>query len=217
MIDIKPSNSLRSSIKNDAPSKTLSENYGRSSGYDGDSDEYHAGYSAALIYVQTGLSEFEELFREVAKLVFFAQSGYRKKYPIVVAAYGNGSDFIHDKKYFDMGYLSDRFSDTKIMEVLKNLSGTDKSDIPAVIPDFFPKTDNRSLYSGKTRFEKDDLMVIIGKKEEVFFADHLQEKFSYSVKKRILFVEIDGDNVNWNYKNFDKFFNKMELDHVEIL
>lgn len=191
MNNIKPPKNLISKLRHNAPSGSISENFGRTVGYFGDSDDETKGYSAILIYIQLGLSESKELILEVVRLILSVQKDYRKKYQIIPAAFGKGKDFIHKKKYFNMGSYNDSQLDTKIVEEIRTLSSKKKSDVPAILPDFFPKTDIRSLYYGKTKFDKSDLMVIIGKKDEVFFAEHLQDKMTLSVKKRILFVEID--------------------------
>jgi hypothetical protein len=206
MTSTKPLKSLLSAIRQNAPSTTVSENYGRNAGYFGDYDESTRGYKAIMIYIQLGLSEYDELIIEVVRAILTIQKGYGKKYQIIPAAFGKGMDFILEGKYFDMGYTSDKLNDTKIAKELKNLSGTEKSEVPAIIPDFFPKTDIRSLYYGKTRFERSDMMAIIYKKDELAFAEILKDKFTYELKKRILFVEIEENNVNWHYKNFTPEF-----------
>jgi hypothetical protein len=208
MDNIKPTSTLFLKIRRDAPSSTLSENYGRTGGYYGDEDEETSGYSAVMIYVQLGLQDYYDVILEAVRLVLKVQLGYRKKYPIVISAFGKGIEFIHEGKYFEMGYMNDKFSDTKIAEKLKLLSSKDTSETPAVIHKLFPKTDMRSLYGGKTRFEQNDFMVIIAKKGELIFANELELLLKQSVKKRILVLEIDEKNVFWNYKIFDfKFFN----------
>jgi len=52
----------------------------------------------------------------------------------------------------------------------------------AIIPELFPKTDMRSLYSGKIKIEKDDLLIIIGRKNEVIFSEDLKNKIKPSIK-----------------------------------
>ena len=66
---------------------------------------------------------------------------------------------------------------------------------PAIIPQLFPKTDMRSFYHGKTKIDKDDLLVIIGCKAEVFLNESLQGKIRGKLKKQILSVEIGEDEV----------------------
>lgn len=207
MLDYKPPTNLRNELRRNAPSSTLSENYGRSGGYFGDYDEETVGYSSILIYIQLGLAEHYDIILEVVRLMLSIQSGYEKKYSLLPAAFGTGTDFIHKGKYFDLGYMTDNLLATKIAEALRDLSGTGKSEIPAILPEFFPKTDMRSLYSGKTSFDKKDFMVIIARKGEWVLAEHLQDKITYDFKKRILLVEIDEEAVNWKYRDVEFEFN----------
>ncbi len=197
---------LFNKLKDNAPTITISEDYGRGQEYFGDYDEDASGYKAVMIYIQLGLSEYEDLIKEVVNLILKVQGCYSKHYPLVVAAFGKGKEFIHDRKYFEMGFMNDWMANTKISKVLVDLCKKEKSDIPAIIPDFFPKTDMRSLYDGKMKFETGDLMVIIGKIDEVFFSSELQNRFKAWMKKSILFVEIDGENVNWKFKNYEILF-----------
>jgi len=206
MIDVKAPRNLKRILSKNAPSRTVSENWGRNIDYYGDSDVTTAGYRSILIYIQLGLEEYEELVNEVVKLVLQVQRGINKKYPIVVSAFGRGDELIHDKKHFKMGYINDRLAGKQIANALIALSSKEECKIPAIIPKFFPKTDIRSIYGGKTAFEKDDLMVIIGKKDEVYFAKNLQDTFRSWMKKRILFIEIDNNCVNWNYRYFEMKF-----------
>ena len=106
-------------------------------------------------------------------MILSVQNDFQKKYSLVPALFGKGLDLIHATKYFDLGYITDRQAGSTFANLLKTLTGTNKSDIPAIIPLLFPKTDMRSLNYGKTKFECDDLMVINGKKGEVVIAENL--------------------------------------------
>ncbi|MDP2363662.1 MAG: hypothetical protein Q8M94_07825, partial [Ignavibacteria bacterium] len=189
-----------------APSRTASENDGRRGDYFGDYDEETRGFKAIMIYIQHGLAEYYELIREVVKLVLAVQSGNGGKYQIIPVAFGKGSNFSPLRQYFNMGYITDKLAEIRIADAIQEITGNEKSDVPAVIPDFFIKTDARSLINGKIRFEQKDLMVIIGKKSEVVFAEKLRNQFTVDIKKRILFVEIDENSVNWIFRNLQPEF-----------
>jgi hypothetical protein len=205
-MEFKPPRNLISALRNNAPSTTLSENYGRRGEYYGGEDAETKGYKSIMLFIQIGLSDYNDLILEVVKLILSVQNDFQKKYSIVPAIFGKGLDLIHATKYFDMGYIEDRQAGSTLANILKTLTGTDKSDIPAIIPLLFPKTDMRSLYYGKTKFDRDDLMIIIGKKGEVVFAENLKDKLTNSVKKRILFVEIEENSVNWIFRNYEPEF-----------
>jgi hypothetical protein len=185
-----------------APSYAVTENYGRRMGFYGDADETDSGYKSICIYVQNGLSEYNDLFKDVARGIFRIQSENRRKYPLIVFGFGKTNHLQHVGKYFEMGFLNDSLSVSKIAEELSNISGS-VSCSPAIIPEFFPKTGLLSLYSGKTRIEGDDLLIIIGHENEVFFNDTLQDKLTYSLKKRILLIEITKADVSYKISNFD--------------
>ena len=61
-------------ISQNAPSYQTSENYGRSGGYYGGSEEYGRSYKSISIYVQNGLYDQIELFKEISKSIFKIQS-----------------------------------------------------------------------------------------------------------------------------------------------
>lgn len=202
MTNYKPPLALATTIRRNAPTSTLSENSGRSGGYYGDEDEETTGYKSVILLIQKGLAKYDELILEVVRLILAVQKGYRKKYAIVPAVFGQGADLINGTRYFDMGYYTDRQSDQTIADILNKLTGEEKSDVPAIIPYFFPKTDNRSLYGGKTAIDKNDLIIVIGRKGEVVFADDLEMMLTDSFKRRVLFVEIDDNSAEWLYQEF---------------
>ncbi|MEI6091763.1 MAG: hypothetical protein WCR42_15005 [bacterium] len=202
MTNYKPPLALATTIRRNAPTSTLSENSGRSGGYYGDEDEETTGYKSVILLIQKGLAEYGELMLEVVNLILAVQKGYRKKYAIVPAVFGQGADLIKSNRYFNMGYYTDRQSNQTIADILNKLTGEEKCDVPAIIPYFFPKTDNRSLYGGKTALDKNDLMVIVGIKGEVVFADELEIMLTDSFNSRILFVEIGDNSAEWLYQEF---------------
>ncbi len=199
-------NKLSSRILADAPTKTVSENWGRQMGEYYDEDLETSGYASVLLYVQLGLSEYGDLIKEVIKLIFQVQNEYIGRYVLLPVAFGKDNKFIHNKKYFNFGYRDGISGIGSVHKEVMNLTNTAISEVPAVIPDFFPKTDARSLYSGKVKFERDDLMIIVGKKSDVAFLEELRHRFTASIKKRILFVEIEENSVNWNYRKIEPKF-----------
>lgn len=207
LLNIKPPNNLFRKIRDEAPLITLSENYGRSGGYYGDEDSHTRGYRGVLIYIQKGLGNYSDLVLNTVKLILSVQSEVGKKYPLVPFCFGDGDKLKHEGKYFDLGYSNDRFNDRRIADVLLNLSGNEPGYIPAVITELFPRVGTKSLYHGKTGFDRDDLLVFIGRKDEVVFSRILKQKITYNIKKHMLFVEIETDRVNWKFKIRElKFF-----------
>jgi len=183
-------------FKNNAPTYDVSENYERRSGYYGDSDETAVGYKSVCIYVQNGLADYLDLFKEIARGLFRIQSEHQRKFPLVVFGFGNTNHLQHEHKYFDFGYLNDYMAVIKVAEVIARASGTIQCN-PTIIPELFPKTDIRSLYYGKTSIERGDLLVIIGRVNEIFLNETLEDKITGRLRRQILLVEISQDNVSF--------------------
>ena len=196
-------------ISQNAPSYQTSENYGRSGGYYGGSEEYGRSYKSICIYIQNGLSNEIELFKVISKAVFKIQCDNKRKYPLLVFGFGKTEFLQYEKKYFDFGYTNSWHNANSVAEAISRISGTEKVEM-AIMPELFPKTDIRSLYYGKTKIEPDDLLIIIGKKDEVSLDENLKKKNSHRInklKKRTLLVEILTKNVCFNYKPMELFLN----------
>jgi len=208
-MDYKPPRVLASDIKTFAPTHTVE---GDRRGYlDGDYDETYSGYKSVIIYIQKGLSDYSELIENVARLALNIQKGGGRKYPLIPVSFGQEEELTHEGKYFDLGYINDYLNDTEIAKALMRLS-TNKPVNPAIIPELFPKTDKRSLYYGKTEVNEDDLLIIIGKKDQVYFDKRIENKLKKSIQRRILFVEIAEDKINWIFRKYQpNFINKNEI------
>lgn len=209
MENYKPPQLLASKIKQDAPTRTVEAD--RRGYYGGGYDETYASFESVLIYIQKGLANYSELIENVVRLALQVQQESSRKYPLIPMSFGKEEELTHDGKYFDLGYANDSYNDTKITDALKKLS-TAKPANPAIIPQLFPKTDKRSLYHGKIKATYEDLLIIIGKKGQVYFDESLKHKLKKSMRQRILFVEIDEDNINWIYRKYQPdFINKNEF------
>jgi hypothetical protein len=207
-IKIKFPSRLIHKINQNAPSYQTSENYGRSGGYYGGSEEYGRSYKSISIYVQNGLYDQIELFKEISQSIFKIQSNNKRKYPLLVFGFGETEHLQHEKKYFDLGYANSWHNANKIAETIARISGN-KPVKNAIIPELFPKSDIRSLYGGKTKIEQDDLLIIIGKKDEVLLDENLKKKISLRINKlmkRTLLVQINNNDVTFNFRPKD-FYN----------
>jgi len=200
-------NSIIRKIIEKAPTYTVSENYGRRGGFYGDSDEYAKGYKSICIYVQNGLEEKTDLFKIIAKAIFEIQENNCRKYPLLVFGFGDTKYLQHEKKYFDFGYLNDVYNVNKVAKTISRISGN-KTVRRAIIPELFPKTDKRSLYAGKIKIDRDDLLIIIGRNNEVFISENLKNKIKPNINKQIFLVEIKDENVNYIFKPKEINFSK---------
>lgn len=198
---IKPPSSIFSKVKDYGVPISSSENGGRSGGYYEDEDSESRGYRSVILLIQKGLASCKDQVLEAVRLVLRVQKGIGIKYPIIPCSFGGNEELHHEGKYFDMGYMNDWMDDYKITEVLLHLSGSELDNNTSVINRFYPSADNRSLYNGKTNAKDSDLIVIIGRKDEVVISQELLGKISSSIKKHILFVEINGENTNWYFRN----------------
>jgi hypothetical protein len=204
---LKPPGVLYSKIMRTAPTYDIEGD--RRGYFGGGSEESFSSFESVLVYIQKGLGDKKDLIKQVVMLILQVQEGGNRKYPLVPMAFGNEQTLIHEKKYFELGYLNDAYNNMRITEVLSRLSSTQEVD-KAVIPELFPKTDARSLYHGKTRVTENDLLVIIGRKNQVFFDESLKLKLKVNIRKHVLFVEIEDENVNWIYKNYKPVFINLE-------
>ncbi len=180
--EIKFPNNLLHRVNQDVPSYQISENYGRRGGYYSDSEEYGKSYKSICIYIQNGLSNEIELFKVISKAVFKIQCDNKRKYPLLVFGFGKTEFLQHEKKYFDFGYTNSWHNANRVAETISRISGTNKVEM-ALIPELFPKTDIRSLYSGKINIERDDLLVIIGYKNQFALDEELKKRISHKKNK----------------------------------
>lgn len=188
-----PSSIIRK-LKRYAPSYTVSENYGRKSGYSGDYDESSRSYDRILVYVQNGLSEKTDVFKSIVNGVFEVQSSNMKKYSLCVFGYGSTEYLQHEKKKFDLGFINSNHNIGLIAKTIARISGN-QNPKTAIIPKLFPKKENRIPYSGTSRIDQGDLLVIIGEANKIQFNEKLKQKIKLSIRKHILFVEIGDGKV----------------------
>lgn len=189
-------------LKYAAPSYDVSENYGRPGGFFGDYDERASGYKAILIYVQNGLADYMPLFKNIARALISVQEGCNRRYPMIVFGFGTTDYLQNEGKFFDFGFVNDWQNDHKVAEAMARISGSNPV-IPAIIPELYPKSGAQNPYKGKFRVDREDLLVIIGKKDEIFFSRNLKDIITTSLKKQILIIEILEDGINPVYKSMD--------------
>ncbi len=186
-------------LQSNAPNYDVSENYGRRGGYYGDSEESGSGYKSICIYVQNGLAKYVDLFREVARGVLKVQSNNMRRYPLLVFGFGNPDFLQHEKKFFDFGYLGDIQSSNIVADTIARVSGPDPAS-PAIIPELYPRKGMRIPYLGKTKIEREDLLVIIGKEKEVLINEAFKSLITGKLRKQILKVTICDEQVVFEIK-----------------
>jgi len=149
-----------SKARSRAPSRTVSENWGRSIGYYGDADETTHGYEAVLLYVRKGLGHME-IILPVVRFAFKVQNELRKPWTLVPLSYGWGDELKHLGTDIPIRYVNDSANNRYIAKDICKLAGQELESDPAVVPQLFPRTDVRSLYGGKVKVTGRDLVVFV--------------------------------------------------------
>jgi hypothetical protein len=183
------------------------------------SDEERHGYKNIIIYVQNGLGDKIDLFKEIVYGIFKIQANSSRRYNIFTFGFGKTQSLQHENKLIkDLGYPFETINYNKIAEIISRISGLERIN-PAIINELFPQTGVTSLYHGKTKIENHDLLIIIGNKNEVFLGDNLKDKIKSDLMKRMLFVEIDNNEVTYktnkeiefNYKSLINLNNNKNM------
>ena len=143
-----------------APSRTNSENWGRSIGYYGDEDDTTRGYEAVILYVRKGLGHLE-IILPVIQFAFEVQRGLRKPWTLVPLSYGWGDELKHLGTDILIRYVNQDADSRHYAKDLCNLAGQELEPGTAVVKQLFPRTDIRSLYGGKTGVTRNDLLVFV--------------------------------------------------------
>ena len=144
-------------IRNQAPSHTISENWGRSGGFYGDADESTSGYESVLIYMRRGLGR-PEISAPVIEFALEVQREYSARWTLIPLSYGWGDEL----KHMGTDIVMNRSTRAdKITPVLCEVAGDVVEPGAAVVSKLFPRTDIRSLYQGKVRVTERDLLVFV--------------------------------------------------------
>ena len=189
-------------LKQAAPLTREIENGGRRFGQYYDSSEGGRGYRDFCIYVQNGLAENTELFKEFVSGLYKINVENYRNCRIYFFGFGTGPDLQYDNNCIISGYWSDKSLKDNMIKALVRISGTTPSG-PAYIPMLFPPTGIGNYFTRKSRVESSDLVIIIGKEKEVILDEGLKQKFTFSLKKHILFVEIGTEEVSYKTKEID--------------
>lgn len=180
-------------IRNQAPSRTISENWGRSGGFYGDEDESTSGYDSVLIYVRRGLGR-PEIIAPVIEFALEVQREYSARWTLIPLSYGWGDELKH------MGtdiVMNRSMRADKITPVLCEVAGDVVEPGAAVVPKLFPRTDIRSLYQGKVRVTDRDLLVFVDFEDGPWLAEGI--RISGQMRRRTVVVRLNEamDTAEW--------------------
>lgn len=195
---------IKRKILKKAPIVSSSENSGRRFGDFSEYDIDSRAYSNILFYIQKGLASHSELIKNILKPILKIQYAASIKYNIIPFTFGNYDEPFYKGKCFSINYQP---SISKIAKVLLELTGDKNSQNPAIIPRLFPASTAANSYSGgKTGIKKkEDLLIVIGKKNEIYFEESIKEEVE-KFRKQILFVEIENESANWHFNDFEPNF-----------
>ena len=209
-ITIKLPQLLYKKISDNAPVQTISDGWerGRSNVFGDDIyEESSRAYKNVLFYVQIGLAEEIEIIKKIVDLVLRVQQNSGIKWYLIPTSFGDNTELIYEKKYFEMGYMTDTMNINVIVKVLARLSGKNKIKENAVIPDLIPRKNGKCILRGKSRIDNNDLLVIIGEEGKVYFNQELKNHLKLSIRKHILFVSFGKDEIKYYFgKNLPQFF-----------
>jgi len=173
-----------------APSRTVSENWGRQGGFFGDEDLTTSGYKSVLIYVRKGLGHFD-VIKPVVDFVMAVQYDLQAKWPLIPLSFCKEEELNHLGTGFGMGYVNDWLNRSHIAKAICKLAGQELEEGPSLIRKIFPKTDMRSLYTGKVAVKADDLLVFVDFDDELYFDQKLKRYLRVVGRKHMIFVGVD--------------------------
>jgi len=198
-------------IKSKAPCFSYGENFNRYPGVITEGHETGCQYKNVVIYIQNGHNNKKDFFEKLIKGISKIQSSQSRKYRLFIFGIGNSKQLQHNGKYFDLNYPNIKSQKKKIIEVFSEISQNKKCS-KAIIYELFPKSQGKNFYTSRTKINKDDLLIIIGNKNEIFFNEDLKSQLKISIKKHILLIEFNNKEVNYTFYpkelNFNNLTNK---------
>ncbi len=187
-----------------APSYPYGEKTGRYPGVFTESGQDTRSYSDILIYVQNGLSSYELVFDEVAKAVVKIQKGGEGKYRLYVFGFGQDPELFYPQKFFSFG-TNELSVASKIKNAFLTATGTVGTNL-SVLRSLLPEKHPMLPPLDKSKVCREDLILIIGRKDEVFLDKALESKIKPDIRKHLLLVEIGTDAVVYDFKPVKNIF-----------
>lgn len=195
-------------IKSKAPCFSYGENFNRYPGVITEGHETGCQYKNVVIYIQNGHNNKKDFFEKLIKGISKIQSSRSRKYRLFIFGIGNSKQLQHNGKYFDLNYPNIKSQKKKIIEVFSEISGNKKCS-KAIIYELFPKSQGKNFYTSRTKINQEDLLIIIGNKNEVSFSENLKSKLKISIRKHILLIEFDNNELNYIFYPKELNFNNL--------
>jgi len=184
-------------VRNRAPLKTISENWGRSIGYYGDADESTRIYRAILVYIEQGMGKASPLFEGVRAFIEKVQPR-SMHYIVLPMSFGDDEALHHDGKAIRVTSGLNRLTGRKFLETCVSVAGDEPAERP-YIPVLFPKTDYRSLYQGKVAVDRNDLLIFLNNDSSLQFSEKAGSAARRYRKQAVVVDYREGDSATWSF------------------
>lgn len=193
-VDVRMGPNIRRQLQRRAPlnSMRVPGAYRRSPGYadDGEEDESRF-FQTTVCLIQAGLSgESPELLAKFLKPVVDAHMMVSWGCPTILQAFGGPDGMVsHSKVLKQRRGIEKQWADSML-----ELSGTDADQTtPVQIPILLCPAAAKQI-PRRNRLDKVDLILVLGKKGQIEFAENLSREVR-KLKKQIVIGEIDGDTI----------------------
>jgi len=189
--------SIISKAASRAPTRTVSENWGRRIGCYGDADETTRGYEAVLLYVRKGFGHLE-IILPVVQFAFQVQNELPKPWTLVPLSYGWGDELKHLGTEIPIRYANQCADARLYAKDICKLAGQELETGPAVVPQLFPRTSVRNLYGGKVNVTHNDLLVFVDSGGEIVCDTKLRRRLPANRRQTVLVsVSTTLDRAQW--------------------
>lgn len=197
-IDLRAPSGVVRLARHRAPTRTTSENSGRSGGFYGDEDSSTSGYGSVLLYVRKGLGS-PEIVTAAVSFVREVQRHTTRRWTLVPMSHGWSDRLRHLGTDTLMRRNMPEHVVDKLIADTCAIAGADIDNGHNPVTALFPPTDIRSLYQGKTCVERDDLLVFVDREAPVFSdgADKTAQRMRRQVV--LMMVALDGSGVRWGH------------------
>ncbi len=188
------------SVRQAAPLKTLGEDWGRRGGFYGDSDECVRAYRTVLVYLERGTGGNLPLLKAIVAFIDKVQPS-NVRYAVLPLAFDGDGELQHDGKPL---YIQGRFkvsAGRKTIETCERIAGGESGPTSEIVQ-LFPRTAIRSLYSGKTRVDGNDLLIFAASGDGQQFEQGAAREIR-KFRKHVVFVTIGDDGASWTSPRSD--------------
>lgn len=184
--------------RNRAPTSTISENWGRNFGYYGDEESSTSGYGSALLYVRKGLGR-PDIVEAAVHFIREVQRHTTRRWTLVPLSHGWSNGLRHLGTDVQMRRDMNGEVIKRLVADTCAMAGDDLDEGRALVTSLFPPTDIRSLYGGKKRVERSDLLVFVDLAPPEFAGGPLETARRMRRQVVLMTVGAERDSVGWGF------------------